>query len=210
MFKKLQGIGDKMQTVILELATQLASLTAKGTVSGIQTKIASMKNESNIENLKNDYNELIDQLISERAEAIRIARSYKDELEKVEISDDDITHLHNTIEKILDILKETIVVENDDNREVMKQISAFEQIKNLISVDTLKTMQLLGFNFKIAIGEPLTNMLKNFINSKSPASNQYEIFEKFITPEMVEILKNETAYKNLKNMMIGDNRVENR
>lgn len=199
-----------MQTVILELAKQLASLTAKGTVSGVQTKIASMKNENNIENLKNDYNELIDQLISERAEAIRIARSYKDELEKVEISDDDITHLHNTIEKILDILKETIVVENNDNnREVMKQISAFEQIKNLISVDTLKTMQLLGFNFKIAIGEPLTNMLKNFINSKSPASNQYEIFEKFITPEMVEILKNETAYNNLKNMMTGDDRVEN-
>ena len=92
-----------MQTVILELAKQLASLTAKGTVSGIQTKIASMKNESNIENLKNNYNELIDQLISERAEAIRIARSYKDELEKVEISDEDIVHLHNTIEKILDV-----------------------------------------------------------------------------------------------------------
>lgn len=119
-----------MQTVILELAKQLASLTAKGTVSGIQTKIASMKNESNIENLKNNYNELIDQLISERAEAIRIARSYKDELEKVEISDKDIVHLHNTIEKILDILKETIVVENNDNsQEIMNQISAFEQIK---------------------------------------------------------------------------------
>lgn len=199
-----------MQTVILELAKQLASLTAKGTVSGIQTKIASMKNESNIENLKNNYNELIDQLISERAEAIRIARSYKDELEKVEISDKDIVHLHNTIEKILDILKETIVVENNDNsQEIMNQISAFEQIKNLISVDTLKTMQLLGFNFKIAIGEPLTNMLKNFINSKSPASNQYEIFEKFITPEMVEILKSETAYNNLKNMMAGNDTIEN-
>lgn len=153
---------------------------------------------------------MIDQLISERAEAIRIARSYKDELEKVEVSDDDITHLHNTIEKTLDILKQTIVVENNDNnREVMKQISAFEQIKNLISVDTLKTMHLLGFNFKIAIGESLTNMLKNFINSKSPASNQYEIFEKFIMPEMVEILKNETAYNNLKNMVIGDDTVEN-
>ena len=199
-----------MQTVILELAKQLASLTAKGTVSGIQTKIASMKNESNIENLKNNYNELIDQLISERAEAIRIARSYKDELEKVEISDEDIVHLHNTIEKILDILKETIVVENNDNsQEIMNQNSAFEQIKNLISVDTLKTMQLLGFNFKIAIGEPLTNMLKNFINSKSPASTQYEVFEKFITPEMVEILKSETAYNNLKNMMAGNDTIEN-
>lgn len=199
-----------MQTVILELAKQLANLTAKGTVSGIQTKISSMKNESNIDTLKKDYNELIDQLISERAEAIRIARSYKDELEKVEISDEDIVHLHNTIEKILDILKETIVVENNDNsQEIMNQISAFEQIKNLISVDTLKTMQLLGFNFKIAIGEPLTNMLKNFINSKSPASTQYEVFEKFITPEMVEILKNETAYNNLKNMMAGNDTIEN-
>ncbi|GFI20566.1 MULTISPECIES: hypothetical protein [Lactobacillus] len=199
-----------MQTVILELAKQLANLTAKGTVSGIQTKISSMKNESNIDTLKKDYNELIDQLISERAEAIRIARSYKDELEKVEISDEDIVHLHNTIEKILDILKETIVVENNDNsQEIMNQISAFEQIKNLISVDTLKTMQLLGFNFKIAIGEPLTNMLKNFINSKSPASTQYEVFEKFITPEMVEILKSETAYNNLKNMMAGNDTIEN-
>ncbi len=200
-----------MQTVILELAKQLANLTAKGTVSGIQTKISSMKNESNIDTLKKDYNELIDQLISERAEAIRIARSYKDELEKVEISDEDIVHLHNTIEKILDILKETIVVENNDNsQEIMNQISAFEQIKNLISVDTLKTMQLLGFNFKIAIGEPLTNMLKNFINSKSPASTQYEVFEKFITPEMVEILKSETAYNNLKNMMAGNDKINKR
>ena len=113
-------------------------------------------------------------------------------------------------EKILDILKETIVVENNDNsQEIMNQISAFEQIKNLISVDTLKTMQLLGFNFKIAIGEPLTNMLKNFINSKSPASTQYEVFEKFITPEMVEILKSETAYNNLKNMMAGNDTIEN-
>ena len=41
-----------MQTVILELAKQLANLTAKGTVSGIQTKISSMKNESNIDTLK--------------------------------------------------------------------------------------------------------------------------------------------------------------
>lgn len=31
-------------------------------------------------------------------------------------------------------------------------------MKELISVDTLKTMQLLGFNYKAAIGEPLTKI----------------------------------------------------
>lgn len=35
-----------MQTVLVEVAKQLASLMAKGTVSGVQTKIASMKNRT--------------------------------------------------------------------------------------------------------------------------------------------------------------------
>ena len=36
--------------------------------------------------------------------------------------------------------------------------------KELISVDTLKTMQLLGFNYKAAIGEPLTEICANAIS----------------------------------------------
>lgn len=50
-------------------------------------------------------------------------------------SDEDIQHLHNTIEKLLEILK----VMNPN-----APIKAFEQIKELISVDTLKSIQLLG------------------------------------------------------------------
>ena len=44
-------------------------------------------------------------------------------------------------------------------------IDSFEQFKELISVDTLKTMQLLGFNYKLAIGEPLTNLCANAISN---------------------------------------------
>ena len=45
----------------------------------------------------------------------------------------------------------------------------FEQIKSLLSVETLTIMQLLGFNYKKAIGEPLTNLLKRVIESKMPS-----------------------------------------
>lgn len=45
------------------------------------------------------------------------------------------------------------------------KIDSFEQLKDLISVDTLKTMQLLGFNYKAAIGEPLTNLCADAISS---------------------------------------------
>ena len=50
-------------------------------------------------------------------------------------------------------------------------VGEFEVFKDLISVDTLKTMQLLGFNYKAAIGEPLTEICANAISSLGNKSN---------------------------------------
>ena len=99
--------------------------------------------------------EIINQILSERQEAVTIAQAYKEELDKVVISDEDIKHLHNTVSKILEILK----IVTPDNR----NLDSIEQLKELISIDTLKTMQLLGFNYKRAIGEPLTSLCSDAI-----------------------------------------------
>ena len=106
----------------------------------------------------------------EREEAVRIAQAYKSELERIVISDEDIEHLHNTVSNILEIFKNIQLagVDPQDTLGVMrvqKQIETMEQVKNLISVDTLKTMQLLGFNYKAAIGEPLTQICSRAILS---------------------------------------------
>ena len=146
--------------------------------------------------------EIINELLNEREEAVRIAQAYKSELDKVVISDDDIAHLHNTVSRILELLKNSGSVEQSG---VTKQLETYEQIKELISVDTLKTMQLLGFNYKSAIGEPLTMMLRNFILSKVAEPDSLKAFEKMVTPEMVEILKDDTAYANFKKIMGMDN-----
>lgn len=142
--------------ILAEMGTNLTTLALKGTATAIHSKIESVKNEKNTETLRNTYDEIISQLLSEREEAIRIAQAYKEELEKVEISDEDIRHLHNTTEKVLEILKEM--------SPQTESIEAFEQLKELISVDTLKTMQLLGFNYKAAIGEPLTKLCADAIS----------------------------------------------
>lgn len=42
----------------------------------------------------------------------------------------------------------------DEVQKVSAQTDSYEQIKALISVDTLKTMQLLGFSYKAAIIAP--------------------------------------------------------
>ena len=159
-------MNDLYTTELLSLGMSLTELAVKGTATAVSNKIKSIKEEKNTENIRRTYDEIINELLDEREEAVRIAQAYKSELEKVVISDEDIQHLHNTVSRILEIIKNIQTTNAEPLGEeaveaVNNQVRSYEQIKELISVDTLKTMQLLGFNYKAAIGEPLTLMLKN-------------------------------------------------
>lgn len=151
---------------IIEMGVSLTELAIKGTASIINKKIRAVKDEKDVEKIRTTYDALINEVLSEREEAVRIAQAYKSELDRIEISDEDIQHLHNTISGVLDILK---------SLSPELPVDSFDAIKNLISIDTLKTMQLLGFNYKAAIGEPLTQLCANAIsawgNKKVPYNN---------------------------------------
>ena len=82
----------------------------------------------------------------------------------------DIVHLHNTVERRLEFIKlsqlaNAVGKSKEEVDKINAQVASYEQLKELISVDTLKTMQLLGFNYKAAIGDPLTNICANAITS---------------------------------------------
>lgn len=141
---------------IVEMGVSLTELAVKGTASAINKKIRAVKDIKDAEKLRITYDALINEVLSEREEAVRIAQAYKAELDRIEISDEDIQHLYNTISSVLDILKRMSPDLPVDN---------FSAIKELISIDTLKTMQLLGFNYKAAIGEPLTQLCAKAISS---------------------------------------------
>lgn len=135
---------------LIEMGASLTELAVKGTASIISKKIQAAKSIKDTETLRTLYDGLMNEVLQEREEAIRIAQAYKFELERIVISDEDINHLHTTITNILNLTK-TISPDN-------KSIAIMELLQNLINVDTLKTMQLLGFNYKAAIGEPLTQI----------------------------------------------------
>ena len=99
-------------------------------------------------------------MLSERAEALRIAQIYQSEIDRTFISEQDILHLQATVKVVLDILNN-----------FGAPISDIEKFKELISVDTLKAMQLLGFNYKAAIGEPLTQICAEAITGLNKKRN---------------------------------------
>lgn len=155
----------EVMTPLVELGTSLTAYAVKGTVSAVATKVKTIKNEKNAEAIRNSYDEIISELLEEREEIIRIAQAYRAELERIEISDEDIEHLHNTIETVLDLLVPFAGVEESN-------VEAFKTLKDIVNVDTLKTMQLLGFNYKDAIGIPLTNLCAKAINNLGNKSNK--------------------------------------
>ena len=130
---------------IAELGVTLTTMAVKGVSTAINARIRSIKNEKDVDKIRNVYDSIVNELIAEREEAIRIAQVYKVELDRIVISDEDIKLLHGTVSNLLELLKK--ISPNTD-------ITVFENFKNLITVDTLKTMQLLGFNYKEAIGQP--------------------------------------------------------
>ena len=155
---------------LVDMGLSLSELAIKGTASAVSKKIRTAKDIKDTEKLRVVYDEIVNELLQEREEAVRIAQAYKSELDRIVISDDDIEHLHNTVARILEIFKAIQLVSalGKNEEEVAKinaQVESFEQIKELISVDTLKTMQLLGFNYKAAIGEPLTQICADAITS---------------------------------------------
>lgn len=141
---------------VVKLGTDLAMLAVNDTINAVNTKRTTLKSEKSADKLRQEYDEIVSKLITERAEAILLAQTYKAELDRITISDDDITHLHNTLKTLVNL----IAAENQEQ---------YDKFLALVNKDTLKTMQLLGFNYKAAIGEPLTEIcatkLKNWANS---------------------------------------------
>ena len=91
---------------LVEMGAALTELAIKGTATAVANKVKSIKDEKDVARLRSTYDDIVNQLLSERDEAVRIAQAYKSEIERIVISDEDIEHLHNTVSRLLDLVKE--------------------------------------------------------------------------------------------------------
>ncbi|WP_314679925.1 hypothetical protein [uncultured Granulicatella sp.] len=155
---------DIISDALVKAGAELLSLTIKGTTTLINAKITSLREEKSAEKLRNSYEEIINELLSERELAIRIAQAYKEEYERVNIDDKDIEYLHNTLVKVIELLFSFSGTNTEEQENLLNLVG-------LLNKDTLKTMQLLGFNYKEAIGLPLTEVCSDAIRNKLGSSS---------------------------------------
>lgn len=147
-------------TYIVGLSQTLNAIIGSDTTKYAIESIKGFKDRKDKDAIIEKYEEVFTSLISENQELKKVALGYKDEYEKMNIKDDDIEYLKNTFNRVLELV--TSIDKDEEDAEQRKNI---EQFASLIDVDTLKTMQLLGFNYKQAIGEPLTKITNHYITN---------------------------------------------
>lgn len=191
-----------ISTELLEIGTKFTSLVARNSVPAIMDKIRLAKEAKEDSTTINSLEEIISELISEKNELIQIVQVYEEQLIMQKISDADIDYITESLIPIIEHLIQGSEGESAANAE--KALAVF---KPLLSKETFSILQMLGFNFKKAIGEPLTNLLRELIHSKIPLNSmqQYEaqILQQQATIEELRIYNNEQAFERMMMVRTG-------
>jgi hypothetical protein len=145
---------------ITAVLAQLSEVVARNTVGAIQTRVTTAKATKQHENTVNELTEIVNQLVEDRVELVGIATTLREQLIAQRITTEEITYI---TDKLIPTVEDLAGLADDANAE------AIEAIKKLISVEMLTVLQLVGFNFKAAIGEPLTQVVEGLILQLAPS-----------------------------------------
>lgn len=149
-----------MDENLLALNTAFTKAVTEVTVEKVTNKISQIKLKRDLKKQVRDYDQLVNDLLDNKNRLELTARNYKELLEQVTISDSDIESLHSTVKSVIELIKPLADFENQDEG------NSIDVVLDLLNSDTLKTLQLLGYNYKKAIGEPLTQITADFLKNK--------------------------------------------
>ena len=145
------------------LGLQLADVAVRNTAGAVADRITAAKARRRNEETIAELEEIVSGLIADKSELVRIAQALEEEFVAQRIADDDVEYINANIVPVLTKLAES---QSGDPDEVQQFLDIVQPI---LKPETLTVLQLLGFNFRRAIGEPLTQLLRSMILAQAPS-----------------------------------------
>lgn len=153
-----------MDPQLQALGLQLAEVAVRNTAGAVADRVTAAKARRKNEETIAELEEIVSGLIADKSELVRIARAFEEELVAQRIADEDVTYITANILPVLTKLAESQAGDADEVQEFLGIVQP------ILKPETLTVLQLLGFNFRRAIGEPLTQLLRNSILAQSPST----------------------------------------
>lgn len=182
---------------IAEMLARLAELAVKNSAGMIYTRIQSVRARKTDETTVNELTEIINELVDEKSQLITIARGLESQLVAQRISDDDLTYI---IENLVPTVEKLIEISDEEDRSKPEIV---EMIKEVLSKETFEILQLVGFNFKAAIGQPLTEIVERLITTSIPGdpnSSALELVNAQRELVVAQITQDPEAYARLRRL----------
>ena len=182
---------------IFMLGKTLNAILDSGVADKAVQLVTTVKKGAEDEKTIDAYEDAFIKLIDENQKLKAVALGYKEEYEQIYLSEQDIEYLQKTATRLLNLFMPELTDEDKENLKLLyvnqgynevdanklikeneekqrEEIDNFKKFIDLIQVDTLRTMQLLGFNYREAIGEPLTEITANALRNLTNNSNNLE------------------------------------
>lgn len=151
-----------MDPVISQLIANLASVSAKNTASRIADKLKANRSNKDKDAQIAELRSMVNELVDEKSEAIEIARAFQEKLVSQSIDQDQIEFITGTV--IPTVEKVARDTKGAGDRQTVQML---EVLKSLLRPEMLQVMQILGFNYSEAIGQPLTRFIAHKIDHAS-------------------------------------------
>jgi hypothetical protein len=184
------------------LTLQLANTAARNTAASIVDRITVSKRTKKEQETITELEEIVNGLLSDKSELVLIAQAYEQELIAQRISESDIKYISTKFVPLLRKLAESAAA--SEGQDVTEAQQIIDLIQPLLSVEMVTVLQLLGFNFRKAVGEPLTELVSRLILSKAQmdASQLLEIqrLSTLRDSTFLEIARDPEAYDRLVSM----------
>src|SRR5699024_3191573 len=140
---------------LIKASTQLAQYITQQSTVVIRDKLRISKESKSDKEKINVLEEIIQELLAEKNELIQIAQVYDEQMVAQKVSEEDIEYITVNIIPLI----EKLIDNADDEEEAEENRRNLDTFKPLLSKETFNILQLLGFNYKRAIGEPLTKLV---------------------------------------------------
>lgn len=145
-----------MDPVLQQAGVDLAAIAAKNTASSIFDRVRAARARRETDETIGELEAVVNDLIADKLELQRVAEVYREAVAAQTISDEDLAFIAEHLVPILNTLG----------------VPEVDRFQPLLSSEFLRIAQALGFSFKQAIGQPLTEVAAAQIASRlSPSKS---------------------------------------
>ena len=185
---------------LISLGIRLSELAIRSSASFISDRRRKAKAIKNTEDQVIEYESIIDDLMNDKQELIEISRKYEELTSFQKINSEDVTYITDHLIPVVEEILTKAAPLSTSPTALDELNNLIDVIKPIVSIETINILQMFGFNFRDAIGQPLTELIKTQILKKNSKEieNEIKLANLKFNTEYAKVVQDESSYERFK------------